>query len=137
MLSQRAEPAKASRTTRRAERFERVGYCWYTAMAHNNIGSVHLAEQRMSKARTEFQAAFAGFVVEQDTAWQANTANNLANIFRAEGCRQRGCILPRFTTTWSALAIRTRGLGPLQPRQHLLGPEGARQRWPFPRGAPP
>lgn len=65
--------------------FERAGDRWYASMSHNNIGSVHMDEERLDIAQQEFQAALSGFTALKDTAWQANIANNLANVFRKQG----------------------------------------------------
>jgi len=63
--------------------FEQAGDTWYTAMLHNNIGSVHKEEGRLDLAEREISVALRGFTAEGDTIWMANTLNNLANIRRS------------------------------------------------------
>ncbi len=65
--------------------FEQGDDPWYTAMAHNNVGSVLEHDSRFAEATREYRTALDGFEALGDTAWIANVGNNLGNIHFYEG----------------------------------------------------
>ncbi|MBK9146618.1 MAG: tetratricopeptide repeat protein [Flavobacteriales bacterium] len=60
--------------------FERGADPWYTAMAYNNIGTVHEKLHRFDKAAAQYEVALRGFRGIPDSVWMANVSNNMGNI---------------------------------------------------------
>ncbi len=65
--------------------FEHGDDPWYTAMAHNNVGSVMEHELRFSEATREFRIALKAFDQLNDTTWISNVSNNLGNVYFNRG----------------------------------------------------